>query len=44
MNVKTVADQLCDSEAGFASPSHPVHRLIEYVAVCLSLLRSPSRA
>src|SRR5580693_7488908 len=30
MNVKTVADQLCDSEAGFASPSHPVQPLIEY--------------
>jgi protoheme IX farnesyltransferase len=29
MNVKTVADQLCDSEA-FASPSHRVHSLIEY--------------
>ena len=30
MNVKTVADQLCDSEAGFASPSQPVQPLIEY--------------
>jgi heme o synthase len=30
MNVKTAADQLCDSEAGFASPSHPVHPLIDY--------------
>jgi protoheme IX farnesyltransferase len=30
MNVKTVADQLCESEAGFASPSHSVHSLIEY--------------
>jgi heme o synthase len=28
MNIKTVADQLCDSEAGVGSPSHPVHRLI----------------
>jgi hypothetical protein len=30
MNVKTVADQLCDSEAVLASPSHPVQPLIEY--------------
>jgi protoheme IX farnesyltransferase len=30
MNVKTVADQLCDSEAGFASPSQPVQPLIGY--------------
>jgi len=30
MNVKTVADQLCDSEAGFASPSHSVHSLIGF--------------
>jgi len=30
MNVKTVADQLCESEAGFASPSHPARSLIEY--------------
>jgi heme o synthase len=30
MNVKTVADQLCDPEAGSGSPSHPAHPLIEY--------------
>jgi protoheme IX farnesyltransferase len=30
MNVKTVADQLCESEAGFASSSHPARSLIEY--------------
>ena len=29
MKVKIVADQLCDSEAGFASAAHLVHRLIE---------------
>jgi len=30
MNAKTVADQLCDSEAGFASPSHSAHPLIGF--------------
>jgi heme o synthase len=30
MKVKIVADQLCDSEAGFASSAHPVQPLIEY--------------
>jgi protoheme IX farnesyltransferase len=30
MNIKTVADQLCDSEAGVGSPSHPVRALIKY--------------
>jgi protoheme IX farnesyltransferase len=30
MNIKTVADQLCDSEAGVGSPSHPVQPLIAY--------------
>ena len=30
MNIRNVADQLCDSEAGVGSPSRPVHRLIEY--------------
>ncbi len=30
MNIRNVADQLCDSEAGVGSPSHPAHRLIEY--------------
>src|ERR1700693_4268640 len=30
MKAKIVADQLCDSEAGFASSAHPVQPLIEY--------------
>jgi protoheme IX farnesyltransferase len=30
MNIKTVADQLCDSEAGIGSPSHPVQPLVDY--------------
>jgi len=30
MNVKTVADQLCDPQAGLASPSLPAAPLIEY--------------
>jgi len=30
MNVKTVADQLCDSDAGVASPSRSAHPLIGY--------------
>jgi heme o synthase len=29
MKVKIVADQLCESEAGFASAAHFVHRLVE---------------
>jgi protoheme IX farnesyltransferase len=30
MKAKIVADQLCDSEAGFSSSAHPVQPLIEY--------------